>query len=52
MRVVADTNTIVSGLLWKADLVVSGDKRVRNLKTYHGIRIVNVNEALALIPKP
>jgi len=25
---------------------------VRNLKTYHGIRIVGVNEALALIRKP
>ena len=52
MRVVADTNAIVSGLLWEGDLVVSGDKRVRNLKTYHGIRIVGVNEALALIRKP
>ncbi|OFZ86350.1 MAG: putative toxin-antitoxin system toxin component, PIN family [Betaproteobacteria bacterium RIFCSPLOWO2_12_FULL_62_58] len=47
-----DDAVIACALAARADLIVSGDKRVRNLKTYHGIRIVGVNEALALIAKP
>jgi len=47
-----DDAVLACALAAQADLVVSGDKRVRNLKTYHGIRIVGVNEALALIRKP
>lgn len=58
----ADINPIVAGdpdddevlacaLAAQADIIVSGDRRVRNLKTYHGIRITSVNEALTLIPR-
>ena len=47
-----DDAVLACALAAQADLIVSGDKRVRNLKSYHGIRIVNVNEALALIRKP
>ena len=46
-----DDAVLACALAARADLIVSGDSRVRNLKTYHGIRIVNVTGALALIPK-
>ena len=97
MRVVADTNTVVSALLWrgspyrlfqavnddrislytsrvrldefedvlsrdpdddhviacalaaKARLIVSGDRDLRDLGTYKGIRILNATDALRLI---
>ncbi|OGA49855.1 MAG: putative toxin-antitoxin system toxin component, PIN family [Betaproteobacteria bacterium RIFCSPLOWO2_12_FULL_62_13] len=54
-RVVSDPDddkVLACALAAQADLIVSGDSRVRSLKTYHGIRIVNVTGALALIPKP
>jgi predicted nucleic acid-binding protein len=35
-----------------ADLIVSGDPHLLNLKAYHGIRIVPPAETLALIAKP
>ena len=47
-----DDAVLACALAAQADLIVSGDKRVRNLKTYHGIRIASVTETLALIPKP
>ena len=34
-----------------ADLIVSGDKRVRNIKTYQGIPIVTAAEALTRLPQ-
>ena len=33
------------------DLIVSGDKRVRNIKTYQGIPIVTAAEALTRLPQ-
>jgi len=74
VRIVADTNTVLSGLLWsgppqqlihaareerielcmlaaRADAIVSGDKRLRNLKTYQAIPIHGAAEALALIAR-
>jgi len=56
----ADINPIVAGdpdddqilacaLAANVDAVVSGDKRLRNLKTYQGIRIISATEVLALI---
>ena len=47
-----DDHVFACALAAGADLIVSGDKRVRNLKTYHGIRVASTTEALALIPKP
>lgn len=44
-----DDQVLACAIAAGADLVVSGDNRLRNLKTYQGIRIVNAAEALALI---
>jgi len=46
-----DDAVLACALAAQADLIVSGDKRVRNLKHYHGIRILNAAQALALIPQ-
>ena len=54
-RVLADPDddaVLACALAAGADPIVSGDKRVRNLKTYHGIRIANASAAFGLIPKP
>lgn len=44
-----DDQVLACALAAGADLVISGDKRVRNLKHYHGIRIVDAAQALSLI---
>ena len=41
-----DDAVLACALAAGADLIISGDKRLRNLKTYHGIPIVNAAEAL------
>ena len=46
-----DDAVLACALAAGADLIVSGDKRVRNLKTYHGIPIVNPAEALKRLPE-
>ena len=76
MRVVLDTNTVVSGFLWdnqpraiidaaidgrieiftcaglieelaaQAELIVSRDRHLRNLKHFHRIPILNATDAL------
>jgi predicted nucleic acid-binding protein len=57
MRLVLDANTVISGLLWggtpgklidaaRADLVVSGDSDLLQLKSYHGIPIVSATQAV------
>ncbi len=75
LRLVADTNTVVSALLWhgaphrlfeaveqeelsiacalaaRANLIVSGDKDLRVLKTYRRVRIVGAAEALAIVER-
>jgi predicted nucleic acid-binding protein len=52
-RVVAadpdDDQVLACALAAYADLIVSGDKRLRNLKTYHGIPIITAAEALVRI---
>ena len=52
VRVVVDTNTIVSALLWHGSarqLIVSGDAHLLNLKSFHRMPIVTATEALARI---
>lgn len=52
--VIADTDddaVIACALAAHADLIVSGDKRLRNLKTYQGISIVTATEALKRLPQ-
>ena len=44
-----DDAVLACALAAAADLVISGDKRVRNLKHYHGMRILDATQALALI---
>lgn len=44
-----DDAVLACALGASAELIVSGDKRLRNLKTYQGIRIVSAAEALASI---
>ena len=61
MRVVLDTNAVVSALLWggrpeqllaaHADLIVSGDAGLLNLKAYQGIAIGTVAEAVTRVTK-
>lgn len=34
----------------KADYILSGDKHLLDLKTFHGIKIITPNELFALIP--
>lgn len=43
---VDDDAVLACALAAGADLIVSGDKRLRNIKTYQGIPIVNAAEAL------
>jgi len=47
-----DDYVLACALAAQADLIVSGDAHLLNLKTYHRIRIVSATEALALIAKP
>ena len=42
---------LACALAAQADLIVSGDAHLRNLKRYHGMRIVAASEALALIER-
>ncbi len=44
-----DDALLACALAARADFIISGDKRVRNLKHYHYMRIVNVTEALAIL---
>lgn len=44
-----DDAVLACALAAGADLIVSGDKRLRNLKTYQGMRIVGAAEALVAI---
>jgi uncharacterized protein len=44
-----DDAVLACALAANADLMVSGDAHLLNLKRYHGIRIVAATEALALI---
>ncbi len=46
-----DDAVIACALAAHADLIVSGDKRLRNMKTYQGIPIVNATEALTRLPQ-
>ena len=47
-----DDHVLACAFAAQADLIVSGDSHLLNLKTYHRIRIVSAAEALALITKP
>ena len=47
-----DDHVLACALAAQADLIVSGDAHLLNLKTCHRIRVVNATEALALIAKP
>ena len=64
VRLVLDTNTALSGLLWggtprhqvlatalaaQADLIVSGDAHLLDLKTFQGIHIVTAASAVRYI---
>jgi putative PIN family toxin of toxin-antitoxin system len=44
-----DDHVIACALAAKADLIVSGDRDLRDLKAYKGIRIMNAADALRLI---
>lgn len=44
-----DDEVLACALAVRADLIVSGDAHLRNLKRYHGMRIVAAAEALAII---
>lgn len=46
-----DDHVLACALAARADLVVSGDKRLRNIKSYQGIPIVTVAEALTRLPQ-
>jgi uncharacterized protein len=43
-----DDHVLACALAANADLIVSGDAHLRNLKRYHGMRIVAAAEALAI----
>lgn len=45
-----DDAVLACALAAEADLIVSGDAHLRDLKHYHGIQIVTAAEALTLIP--
>jgi len=47
----SDDAVIACALAAHADLIVSGDKRLRNIKTYQGIPILTAAEALARLPQ-
>jgi len=42
-----DDQVLACALAASADAIVSGDKHLRNLKTYQNIPIINAAEALA-----
>ena len=44
-----DDHVLACALAAQADLIVSGDRHLRNLKHYHGMRIVAAAEALAIV---
>lgn len=46
-----DDQVLACALAAEAELIVSRDKRIRNLKTYQGIPIVNATEALRRLPR-
>ncbi len=46
-----DDQILACALAANVDAVVSGDKRLRNLKTYQGIRVISATEVLALIAR-
>lgn len=46
-----DDAVLACALAARADLIVSGDAHLLNLKRYHGMRIVAAVEALAIIAK-
>jgi len=59
MKVVLDTNTVVSGLFWKGaprqvldlarEVIASGDSHLLDLKTYQEIKILMVNPLLGQV---
>ena len=46
-----DDHVLACALAAKADLIVSGDSHLLNLKTYQGIPIVDAAEALTRLPQ-
>ena len=46
-----DDHVLACALAAQADLIVSGDTDLLNLKTYQGIPIVNAAEALKRLPQ-
>ena len=46
-----DDHVLACALAAQADLIVSGDAHLRNLKRYHGMRIVAAAEALAIVER-
>ena len=46
-----DDQILACALAANVDAIVSGDKRLRNLKTYQGIRVISATEVLALIAR-
>ena len=46
-----DDQVLACALAAGAELIVSRDKRLRNLKTYHGIPIVTADEAVKRLPE-
>jgi len=46
-----DDAVIACALAARADVIVSGDKRLRNIKSYQGIPIVGPAEALTRLPQ-
>jgi putative PIN family toxin of toxin-antitoxin system len=46
-----DDAVIACALAAHADVIVSGDKRLRNIKSYQGIPIVSAAEALTRLPQ-
>lgn len=46
-----DDHVLACALAAKADLIVSGDAHLLNLKTYQGVPIVSAAEALARLPQ-
>lgn len=47
----ADDAVLACALAAQADLIVSGDPHLRNLKTYHGIPIITATDALRQIAR-
>jgi len=46
-----DDEVLACALAAQADAVVSGDKRLRSVKSYHRIPILSATDALALLPR-